>query len=484
MNQLNENGIEKIKTDNPAFYELFFSPKVLESSKPEIEKNLDHNEEDNEEKEVVFADEEATEEEGDDLEEVVFPFMSSDELWDAAMLWDSASELSDFEFDIDLCDFGVCTKISSLAVAETRLETSAGPADFCTATDSDMVVFKAGELLMYLESGVLNMAEADLMVDTSLPVDTIYEWKLGLERKRHETETIPLAAQLVHEEAGMMEAMAGWLAVLEADKREALQQLEQTHAHAFIALESRLHAEQQQLLATAEVAKVEVERALKVLQSETQDWKEMMLGRLKSLEDGIEVGRMRKLDAELEAALCRVECLEDQLHEARQEPDQSPEDELPQVYMARQESDQSSEHVKQLVDEDTGWLRHLQARMEGLRKADEVLSMVDKDLEKLCAFEALCGTAPEKEEFAAELDRLNILRQDVLAVTGRCQSMIVDAMVDVHAHIGLAVVPRDDATVGIVMDQEPDGDGEVQTTGSVETSRKRRNRRRQRNGNS
>ena len=236
-----------------------------------------------------------------------------------------------------------------------------------------------------------------------------------------------------------------------------------------------MHAEQQQLLATAEAAKVEAERALKVLQSETQDWKEMMLGRLKSLEDGIEVGRMRKLDEELEAALCRVECLEDQLHEARQEPDQSPEDELPQVYMARQESDQSSEHVKQLVDEDTGWLRHLQARMEGLRKADEVLSMVDKDLEKLCVFEALCGTAPEMEEFAAELDRLNILRQDVLAVTGRCQSMIVDAMVDVHAHIGLAVVPRDDATVGIVMDQDPDGDGEVQTTGSVETSRKRSN---------
>ena len=60
----------------------------------------------------------------------------------------------------------------------------------------------------------------------------------------------------------MMEAIAGWLAVLSVDKREALQELEQTHVKAFSALESHPQDEQQQqqLLATAEATKVEAGR--------------------------------------------------------------------------------------------------------------------------------------------------------------------------------------------------------------------------------
>ena len=84
--------------------------------------------------------------------------------------------------------------------------------------------------------------------------------------------------------------------------------------------------------------------------SRTQDWKETTLGPTKNLEAGIEAFQMRKLKADLEAALSKVECLEYELHKARQEPGQQSEDE------------------KQLTNKDImGRLRDLKAGMENLR---------------------------------------------------------------------------------------------------------------------
>ena len=55
--------------------------------------------------------------------EAVFAALSSDVSWDA---W---SEMSDFDFEIDIGNFGVVSAVSSLVVAETRLKTSGGQTD-------------------------------------------------------------------------------------------------------------------------------------------------------------------------------------------------------------------------------------------------------------------------------------------------------------------------------------------------------------------
>ena len=67
--------------------------------------------------ELTFLDENVYDEQDEEgYEQVIFTDMSSDELWE------SQSDMQDFEFDLDLGDFDVFKAVSSSAVAETRLE--------------------------------------------------------------------------------------------------------------------------------------------------------------------------------------------------------------------------------------------------------------------------------------------------------------------------------------------------------------------------
>ena len=397
----------------------------------------------------------------------------------AAEPWEMRSECSDFIFDLDFDDFGVVTAVD--------------------------------------------------VMDTPVSVDTkglSGAAETALDAQVYEAETIPMAAQLGYVDTGMLKAMAGWLAVLEADKKEALEQLEQAHAQVLNTLESRLQAEQQQLLAAAEVAKLEAGRVLKALQSDTAEWKATMMDRLRYLEAGTEAGRMRKLEADLEAALSRVERLEYELREARQESDQSSEDEQSQLLTARSEPGQPPQVEEQLATEAVmDRLRELEAGMEAVRLyeaaltiqcmvrvqqarararekqrqqelhaliselewfekhlewAEGVVRKNEEELKQLRACDVRCLTESEKVTYADDIQRLSDVREDALVIRDKCHPPIKTVIDRIHAIMGYPVASHDDKPVDVVMNQEPQEDGGAQASGSLGTSRKRRNRRRQR----
>ena len=70
---------------SPELYQLLYLPKILQASHLDIGRHIDETKQENE------------------GEEVVFTVMSPDEPWDAC------SEMSDFEFDLDIENFGVVT---------------------------------------------------------------------------------------------------------------------------------------------------------------------------------------------------------------------------------------------------------------------------------------------------------------------------------------------------------------------------------------
>ena len=101
-------------------------------------------------------------------------------------------------------------------------------------------------------------------------------------------EKAKAARRDVASRTGAEMALAAKLFEVEADKREALQRLEQAHAQAFSALEGRMQAEQQKVVADAEAAKVEAASVIAALQSKlkTLECKEQ----LRDLEQAVPVG--------------------------------------------------------------------------------------------------------------------------------------------------------------------------------------------------
>ena len=141
------NLVDNITIQSQSFSEFSSVPEVFQTFGPEIGKNLyEEVNEEGDEEEVIFVDAEANEEaELDDasdefLYNAVLCFASTDS---PDVSWDTDSELSDFEFDFDLADFGV--------------ETSA------EHTDSITVV----------HLGLMVAGATDVVTDTSVPVDPL-----------------------------------------------------------------------------------------------------------------------------------------------------------------------------------------------------------------------------------------------------------------------------------------------------------------------
>ena len=282
--------------------------------------------------------------------------------------WETGSEMSDSNFDIDLSDYDMLVNDMRLSVA----------GEYGDVMDTPVSVDTRGA-----SASLMEMQSASLF-------QAVYRGYKGRVKMKLVKEMRRAADSRTSTEA----ALTTQLSQIEAVMRTELQRLEKMQVQqAFSDLESRMRAEQQQLMANAEAAKAEGESVIVALQLKlrTLELREQLqdLKQTVTVEFGIseshkgpthkKTKKQRKREARLHQAALYIQC------------------------MVRMQQARTKQRLQQDLRQWMNVLENFQQRKQDMERN---LISADQVIADYCAYQERCTTMEELEENEVILKRL------------------------------------------------------------------------------